>query len=86
MLRGLLDAGAPGLVLFSSGSTGENKAVLSDFDRLLEKFKVPRQRLVTLTFLLFDHIGGVNTLFYTLSNGGTVVTVQSRSAGRNLPA
>lgn len=80
MLRGLLDAGAPGLVLFSSGSTGENKAVLSDFNRLLEKFKVPRQRLVTLTFLLFDHIGGVNTLFYTLSNGGTVVTVQSRSA------
>jgi acyl-CoA synthetase (AMP-forming)/AMP-acid ligase II len=79
MLRGLLDSGAPGLVLFSSGSTGENKAVLSDFNRLLEKFKVPRQRLVTLTFLLFDHIGGVNTLLYTLSNGGTVVTVKSRA-------
>lgn len=79
LLRGLLDAGTPGLVLFSSGSTGDNKAVLSDFDRLLEKFKLSRQRMVTLTFLLFDHIGGVNTLFYTLSNGGTVVTVQSRS-------
>jgi acyl-CoA synthetase (AMP-forming)/AMP-acid ligase II len=79
MLRKLLDDGAPGLVLFSSGSTGESKAVLSDLDRLLEKFKVQRQRLVTLTFLLFDHIGGFNTLFYAFSNGGTVVTVQSRS-------
>ncbi|MEO8372131.1 MAG: long-chain fatty acid--CoA ligase [Candidatus Solibacter sp.] len=79
MLRKLLDDGAPGLVLFSSGSTGESKAVLSDLDRLLEKFKVQRQRLVTLTFLLFDHIGGFNTLFYAFSNGGAVVTVQSRS-------
>ena len=40
LLRKLLDDGAPGLVLFSSGSTGESKAVLSDLDRLLEKFKV----------------------------------------------
>jgi len=28
---------------------------------------------------LFDHIGGVNTLLYTLSNAGCVVTVQVRS-------
>lgn len=69
----------PGLVLFSSGSTGRNKGVLNDFSKLLEKFKVPRQRMVTLTFLLFDHIGGVNTLLYTLSNGGTVVTTPSRA-------
>ena len=79
MLSSLLDVGAPGLVLFSSGSTGEHKAILSDFNRLLEKFKVLRHRFVTLAFLLFDHIGGVNTLFHTFSNGGTVVTVQSRS-------
>lgn len=71
-------ADAPGLVLFSSGSTGKSKAALHDFTRLLEKFKVPRQRMCTLTFLLLDHIGGINTLFYTLSNGGTVVSVRSR--------
>ena len=65
-------------MLFSSGSTGRNKAVLNDFSTLLEKFKVPRQRLVTMSFLLFDHIGGVNTLLYTFSNGGTVVTTASR--------
>jgi long-chain acyl-CoA synthetase len=70
--------GDPGLVLFSSGSTGKSKAALHNFAPLLEKFKVSRHRMCTLTFLLLDHIGGLNTLFYTLSNGGTVVSVRSR--------
>lgn len=68
----------PGLVLFSSGSTGKSKAALHNFTKLLEKFKVPRNKMCTLTFLLLDHIGGINTLFYVLSNGGTVVSVRSR--------
>jgi acyl-CoA synthetase (AMP-forming)/AMP-acid ligase II len=68
------------LVLFSSGSTGKSKAVLHDFVPLLEKFKIRRHRLRTITFLLYDHIGGVNTLLYTLSNAGCVVTVQDRSS------
>ena len=63
----LRDLGDPGLVLFSSGSTGKSKAALHNFAKLLEKFKVPRNKLCTLTFLLLDHIGGINTLFYTLS-------------------
>jgi acyl-coenzyme A synthetase/AMP-(fatty) acid ligase len=69
----------PGLILFSSGSTGKNKAALHDFVPLLEKFKVPRHAMRTITFLLFDHIGGVNTLLYTLSNAGCVITVNDRS-------
>lgn len=69
----------PGLILFSSGSTGKSKAALHDFVPLLEKFKVPRHAMRTITFLLFDHIGGVNTLLYTLANGGCVVTVKERS-------
>jgi acyl-CoA synthetase (AMP-forming)/AMP-acid ligase II len=68
----------PGLVLFSSGSTGKSKAALHDFARLLEKFKTPRRGMVTLTFLMIDHIGGINTLFHVLSNAGTVVVSPSR--------
>ena len=80
-LYGTLRAGGhPGLVLFSSGSTGQPKAALHDLDRLLVKFQMPRQKLRTLVFLLLDHIGGINTLFYTLSNGGTVVLSRDRSA------
>jgi acyl-CoA synthetase (AMP-forming)/AMP-acid ligase II len=70
----------PGLVIFSSGSTGEPKAVLHDFLALLEKFKRPGIRKTTLSFLLFDHIGGMDTLFNSLSNGGTLVTSPTREA------
>lgn len=79
ILTRLKEERRPGLVLFSSGSTGKNKAAVHDFVPLLEKFKVQRHSLRTITFLLFDHIGGVNTLLYNLSNGGCVVTVQDRS-------
>ncbi len=74
----LIARGAPGLVIFSSGSTGQPKAVLHDFSGVLEKFRHPGQRKNTLTFLLFDHIGGIDTLFNTLAHGGTLVTVAAR--------
>ncbi len=74
----LLASGNPGLVLFSSGSTGKSKAALHNFTPLLAKFQLPRHARVTLTFLLLDHIGGINTLFYTLANGGTAVAVPTR--------
>lgn len=74
----LIARGNPGLIIFSSGSTGNPKAILHDFASLLEKFHKIRQKKNTLTFLLFDHIGGIDTLFNTLASGGTVVTVPNR--------
>jgi long-chain acyl-CoA synthetase len=76
--RRLIALGAPGLVLFSYGSTGNSKAALHNFALLLEKFQLRRKSMVTLTMLMLDHIGGLNTLFYILSNAGTVVAVDSR--------
>jgi acyl-coenzyme A synthetase/AMP-(fatty) acid ligase len=70
----------PGLILFSSGTTGEPKAALHDLSFLLEKFKKPGKVLKTVTFLLFDHIGGFNTLLHTLSNGRVIVLIPSRDA------
>lgn len=79
MLMKLKEAKAPGLILFSSGTTGEPKAALHDLTFLLEKFKKPGKTLTTITFLLFDHIGGFNTMMHTLANGGTIITLKSRS-------
>ena len=76
----------PGLVLFSSGSTGKSKAAVHNLNKILEKFKVPRHSLRTITFLLYDHIGGINTLFYTLSNSGCLITLQSRTPDETLEA
>jgi long-chain acyl-CoA synthetase len=79
LLLALRERGEPGLVLFTSGSTGEPKGALHSLTRLLEKYRTPRPSLRTLAFLLLDHIGGINTLFHILSNGGSVVTVEDRT-------
>jgi len=69
----------PGLVLFTSGTSGEPKAAVHDFMLLLEKFKTRKLALRTLNFLLFDHWGGLNTMFYILSNGGVVIATKNRN-------
>jgi long-chain acyl-CoA synthetase len=76
--RALADSNSGGLVLFSSGSTGKNKAAVHDLGPLLQKFVVRRHCYRTLVFLQLDHIGGINTLFYTLANAGAVVVAEGR--------
>lgn len=71
--------GNPGLVLFSTGTTGRPKAILHDMSAFLTRFETPRPTLRTMAFLLFDHIGGINTLFHTMFNGGILVTPGDRS-------
>ncbi|MEV2215095.1 class I adenylate-forming enzyme family protein [Streptomyces sp. NPDC050997] len=68
-----------GLLLFSSGSTGESKAALLSLPRLLGGFRASSRPRRTLQFMALDHIGGVNTLFRTLIGGGTVVTEPQRT-------
>lgn len=79
LLIGLRDSGNPGVVLFSSGSTGKSKAVVHDGARLLAKYRTPRRATVTIPFMLFDHIGGLNTVLHVLSSGGTAVIATDRS-------
>ena len=68
-----------GLVLFSTGTTGRPKAILHDLTQFLKRFETPRPTLRTINFLLFDHIGGINTLLHTLFNKGVVVAPETRT-------
>ena len=74
----LKNANKPGLVLFTSGTSGNPKAAVHDLELLLQKFKVKRRSFKTLNFLLFDHWGGLNTMFHTLSNAGVVLALKDR--------
>jgi acyl-CoA synthetase (AMP-forming)/AMP-acid ligase II len=77
--RRVRESGSAGLVLFSSGSTGKHKAAVHALKPLLQKFVAPRHCYRTLVFLQLDHIGGINTLLYTLANGGSVVVPEART-------
>jgi acyl-CoA synthetase (AMP-forming)/AMP-acid ligase II len=79
LLTEFLKKGRPGLILFSSGSTGTPKAILHDFNRVTEKFRVPRQAVTAIPFLMLDHFGGINTILAITSSLGKVVTVSDRS-------
>ncbi len=52
---------------------------MHDFTLFIKRFETPRPTLKTINFLLFDHIGGINTLLHTLFNRGTVVAPKKRS-------
>jgi acyl-CoA synthetase (AMP-forming)/AMP-acid ligase II len=69
----------PGLVLWTSGSTGKSKAIVHDLTRLLSKFEQPKRSYRTMAFYLFDHIAGVDTMLHTLSAGGCLVIPPTRS-------
>ena len=69
-----------GIILFSSGTTGKPKVMVHDFTHLLSSFSAPRKQrnLIFMMFLMFDHIGGLNTLLSCLSVGAPIVIPESR--------
>ncbi len=79
LLKSLIERSNPGIVFFSSGTTGDPKAAVHDLVPMLEKYKIKGKKIKSLAFLLFDHIGGFNTVMYNISNGGMLVTLNNRS-------
>lgn len=79
LVSDLLGRSSSGLILFSSGITGKPKAMLHDFEKFIESYRDRKERAVPiLLFLLFDHIGGLNTLFGSLASGMTLVAPPDR--------
>lgn len=81
LLRSLRTRGDGGVVLFSSGTTGQCKAGLFDFETMVKRYRERRSAYRTLLFLRLDHMGGIHTMLYTLANGGTLVINEDRRPG-----
>jgi acyl-coenzyme A synthetase/AMP-(fatty) acid ligase len=81
MIKSLQDTNSSGLILFSSGSTGKPKAMIHNFDHLVNHYQNKKEKSMNMiVFLMFDHIGGLNTLLNILSMGATIVIPRTRNA------
>jgi long-chain acyl-CoA synthetase len=73
----LADSGG-GLMVFTSGSTGIPKVIIHNIDSLCYRYLEPQPPISSICFLLFDHMGGINTALFLLFRGGTIVHVDDR--------
>lgn len=63
-----------GLIIFSSGTLNKPKAIIHNLNNMIENLKGKRPKsLKIILFLLFDHIGGINTLLSGLMSGSTLI-------------
>lgn len=79
LVQSFLVRETPGLIVFTSGSTGQPKGILQDCERVMRKFVVERRGWRTLLFLMMDHFGGFNTLLSTFAYGGTGICLPDRN-------
>jgi len=79
LLKDFYSTNTPGLILFSSGSTGKPKGMLHNFNSIINKFKLIRNPIISIPFLMLDHFGGINTILAITSSLGTIVTSENRS-------
>lgn len=75
----LQNSTTPGLIIFSSGTTGTSKGALHNVAHLLGKFHDSYKRFTTAAFLLFDHIAGIDTLLYCLASTSRIICLPDRS-------
>ncbi len=75
----LLSLKQAGFIVFSSGSTGPSKGVVHRITPFFERYLKSEKCGAMLAFLLFDHIGGLVTVFQVLATHGTLVLPRERS-------
>ncbi|MCR6574034.1 ANL family adenylate-forming protein [Campylobacter insulaenigrae] len=79
LLKTFENHSSSGLILFSSGSTGKPKAIVHNLDLILNVYQDKKSKIMNIIlFLMFDHIGGLNTLFNVLAMGACGIALEDR--------
>jgi len=79
LVNNLRDKSEFGFIFFSSGTGGKPKAILHSGKNLLKKYLKTSRPLKALNFLMFDHLGGINTFFHIVFNCGTIIGLKKRT-------
>jgi len=81
IFKDVTNKGDTGIILFSSGTTGKPKVMVQNLTKIISSIKTPRKQksLRFIILLMFDHIGGINTLFNCLINGSPFIIPEDRS-------
>ena len=81
LFNDITQKGDTGIILFSSGTTGKPKVMIQNLTNLISLIKIPRKQkaLRFIILLMFDHIGGLNTLLNCLISGTPFVIPSDRN-------
>lgn len=79
-VKQLYAVGHAGLIIMSSGTTGNVKAITHDLCNIIDKQNVTKSHKTILAFLLFDHIGGINAILNAIVSGNTLVLPSLKDA------
>lgn len=79
LVQSLTEIKEPGMCILTTGSSGTPKAALYNFNTWLARFDGPGRSLTSPLLLKFDHLGGLQTLFYMWCNMGCPIELTSRN-------
>ncbi|MDX9732180.1 MAG: AMP-binding protein, partial [Bdellovibrionales bacterium] len=68
-----------GLIFWSSGTTGQPKAVLHSFESFSRRFENKPRPVRTAAFMVFDHVGGIYNVLNCLYAKGTLVRIHDKT-------
>ena len=80
LIESLKHSGNAGLVLFTSGTTSEPKAILHNLDSIINTYKRDYTKDLNIIPLLgFDHIGGMDMMLSQFAIGATLTIPENRT-------
>lgn len=78
-IKQLKDTKIASILVSTSGTSGKPKIAIHNLETFLERYRKPKRPYITIQFLPLNHIGGLDVMFSTLINGGTLVIPENRN-------